>query len=423
MKYQDYLEQRKALTNEIQAMIDDGDLGEEYTAKCDEVTALDEKWDAIAQAQADLDALNDNQRMVDVKTAKGVSTENVVPVAAVDLTAAQAQNDDPASLFASQEYVNAWAKSMMGKKLTDNEQALVQRVNAYTHTTENTGIVIPETVASGIWDMIEEMYPLWADVQKTYVKGNYTVPISSSSSDAAWYDESTETADGEEHFRELTLTGCELSRAITVSWKLREMAVADFIPYIQKKLAQKMGAALGYGVSNGKGQPGALDTFKPEPKGIVTALKAEVDTPQVVEYDPDNGVSYADLTVQRSKVTVGTNALAYYAKPSTVWTQLANVKDQNGRPIMIADPANGGVNRIFGIPVKEDDSMTEGEILLGAPSVGYLSNVNKDMSILPEEHVKARKVDYCAYAIVDGGVLSTKAFGLLKAGASGATGN
>jgi HK97 family phage major capsid protein len=83
---------------------------------------------------------------------------------------------------------------------------------------------------------------------------------------------------------------------------------------------------------------------------------------------------------------------------------------------MIADPINGGVQRIFGIPVKEDDSITEGEVLLGAPSVGYLANVNKEMSIMSEEHVKPRTVDYCAYAIVDGGVLSAKAFALLKQG-------
>lgn len=83
---------------------------------------------------------------------------------------------------------------------------------------------------------------------------------------------------------------------------------------------------------------------------------------------------------------------------------------------MIADPVNGGVNRIFGIPVKEDDSLAAGEIILGAPGVGYIANVNKDISIVTEEHAKPRTVDYCSYAIVDGGVLSTKAFALLKQG-------
>jgi hypothetical protein len=36
------------------------------------------------------------------------------------------------------------------------------------------------------------------------------------------------------------------------------------------------------------------------------------------------------------------------------------------------------------------------------------------MSLATEEHVKARTVDYAAYTIVDGGLLDTKAFALIK---------
>lgn len=416
MKYQEYLDMRHGLIDALQDMIENGASDEEYNAKKAEVEALDAKWDEICQRQADLNALSDSQSAVNVQAVKGVDVQNAVPAAQVSFAPVAAEADTPEALFKSDAYVTAWAKSMMGANLTDEEKNVIQMVNAYTHTTENTGIVIPETVASGIWDMVEEQYPLWADAQKTYVKGSYSVPIADASTDAAWYDEETPTADGTETFRKLTLNGCELARAITVSWKLREMSIADFIPYIQRRLARKIGAALGYGVANGKGQPGQSDTFKPEPLGITTALKAETSTPQVVDYDATDGITYGDLTTARSKVTIGTNALAFYANASTIWTLLANIKDNNGRPIMIADPINGGVQRIFGIPVKEDDSITEGEVLLGAPSVGYLANVNKEMSIMSEEHVKARTVDYCAYAIVDGGVLSTKAFALLKQG-------
>ena len=422
MRYKDYLDQRHELMDQLQSLIDSGASEEDYNAKKAEIEALDQKWEAICQRQADLNALNDAQKTINVQALAGADTRDVVPVASTSNAPAAARTDDPAELFRSDAYVNAWAKVMMGGQLTADEQSIVRMVNDYTHTTANTGIVIPETVASGIWDMVEEMYPLWADAQKTYVKGTYTVPISAASTEAKWYDEATATEDGTETFRQLTLTGCELSRAITVSWKLREMAIADFIPFIQRKLAQKMGAALGYGVAKGKGQPGTGDTFKPEPKGIITELKAETSTPQVVTYTAADGVTYSNLTALRAKVTVGTNNLAFYAKSSTIWAQLANVKGEDGHPIMISDPANGGVNRIFGIPVKEDDSIDDGEILLGAPGVGYIANVNKEVGILSEEHVKERTVDYCAYAIVDGGVLSTKAFALLKASVSGSTG-
>lgn len=413
MKRAEYLERRQALMDEAQALIDNGATDEEFTAKKNEVEALDSQWQADCQRQADLNALSDTPAMVDVQTVKGVDIENGKAVAKVNFADISAMQDDDAALFRSDEYVNTWAKVMMGKNLTDSERALVERMNTYTHTTENTGTVIPETVAAGIWDMIEESFPLWNDVQKTYVKGNYTVPISSTSSDAAWYDEATATADGTETFTELALTGCELSRAITVSWKLREMAVADFIPFIQKKIAQKMGKGLGYGVSHGKGKPGVGDTFKPEPNGIVTALKAETSTPQVDTYTAGS-LAYADLAAQRAKIKVGAGELAYYANAKTIWTELATVKDGQNRPILVADPVNGGVTRVFGVVVKEDDSMSDGELLLGAPGVGYIANVNKDLSVLAEEHVKARTVDYCGYAIVDGGVISTKAFSLLE---------
>ena len=93
------------------------------------------------------------------------------------------------------------------------------------------------------------------------------------SSDAMWYDEGTKTDDGKETFKTYKLNGCELSRAITVSWKLREMAVEDFIPYIQRKMAKKMGAAAGYGATHGAGEKAA--SGKPEPMGTVTALSSQ----------------------------------------------------------------------------------------------------------------------------------------------------
>lgn len=418
MKYQEYLDSRQALMDELSALIENGASDEEYNAKKAEIDALDAKWDEVSARMADMNALSENQRTVNVQNLQGVNVRDGIATAQMNF-APQAMRQsvnvlsDDAALFASEEYATAWAKSMMGQSLTADESAIVAKVNAYTHTTENTGIVIPETVAAGIWDQVEELYPLWADVQKTYVKGNYTVPISKSNTDAAWYDEATATADAEETFTELALTGCELSRAITVSWKLREMAIADFIPFIQRKLAQKMGAALGYGASHGKGKPGASDSFKPEPTGIITALEAENSTPQVATYTAGS-LGYADLAAARSKISVGQNGLAIYANAKTIWTELAVVLDGDNRPIMVSDPVNGGVSRIFGIVVKEDDSMQDGEILFGAADTGYIANVNKDMSVLSEEHVKARTVDYCAYAIVDGGVITTKAFALLK---------
>lgn len=420
MKYEEYLAQRKALTNEIQTMIDNGNLGEDYTAKCNEVTALDEKWDAISKAQADLNALADSQRTVNIQNMAGVSIKDAEVTATLNL-APQGLSNQQINDASSDLYMTAFAKTLKGESLTNAEADCFRMVNEYTHTTQNTGVVVPESFAQGIWDIVEAEYPLWADVSKTYVNGNASIIKSTGSTDAAWYDEDTVIADGTESFGVLQLNGCELARAITVTYKLKEMAIADFIPFIQRKLAEKMGAGLGYGVSRGQGQPGVGDTFKPEPMGIITALLAEDDTPQVKTYTAGS-LTYAKLTEQRALIKKGSARLAYYVNPKTKWTELANVVDNNGRPIMIADPINGGVMRMFGLPVKEDDSLLDGQILLGNAGQGYVANVNKDITLETENHAKARTTDYCGYAIVDGGVLSTEMFALLNTVTTGTTG-
>lgn len=411
MKYADYKEMYDKLNEELTALIENDASDEEYQAKVAEINALNEKWDVTSQRIADAKALDDNRRDINLENASVQVPQGAKVVDSVNF-APQGSTADEVIDMNSKAYENAWAKMMMGKKLTDAENSAISMVNAAL-TTVNTGAVIPTSVAQGIWDLIEEQHPLWADAQKTYVNGNYNMIVSDVSSDAAWYDEATSTADGSETFRTISLTGCELARNIVVSWKLREMAVEDFIPFIQRKLADKMGKALSYGVAKGQGQPGTGQTFKPEPTGIITALLAETSTPQVRTYTAGS-LAYSDLTAARAKIAYGTSALRIYANSKTIWDELANVKDQNGRPIMVADPINGGVGRIFGIEVKQEDALANGEILFSAPSVGYIANVNKDMSLATEEHVKERTADYCAYAIVDGNVTTTKAHALLK---------
>lgn len=404
MKYEEYINMRNGLMDEANALIDNGDL-EQADAKMADVKALDEKFEKISQARANAQALEDSKKVVNVQD---VQTETFQFGAAV----ATAQEKD---VIASEEYKNAWAKTMMGKQLSDKEAEAFRLVNEAL-TTKNTGVVIPETVAAGIWDLIAEKYTYWNDVQKTYVKGQYTAIIGDESSDAAWYDEATETADGSETFKKLTLNGCELARSITVSFKLKEMAMDEFIPYIQAKLAEKMGKALAYGATHGKGTPSSSESFKAEPLGVVTALEAEASTPQVATYTKGS-LAYKDLTAAIAKIEYGAESLAIYANNQTIWTEIANVMDGNGRPLFVADPiSSNGAGRILGVEIKRDDSMSDGEILISSPSAGYIANINKEISVMTEDHVKARTTDYCAYAIVDGAVITTKAHSLLKLG-------
>jgi len=392
MTREDYLAKRTALMDEAKALIDEG-KNEDAEAKMAEVQQLDTAYSDSARIQANLTALEKE------------------PVAKMTVQDAFGDNAPAVDTFKSEVYKNAWAKKMMGKPLTNDEERAYEMVNSAL-TTATTGAVVPTTVADGIWEQAEEFYPYFADVTKTYVNGVLSIIREDVSSDAAWYDEGTQTADGSETFNLLTLGGCELSRAITVSWKLKEMSVEDFIPYIQRKLAKKMGKAAGWGVTNGRGaNPGG--GAKPEPMGVISALAAESDTPQIVGYAAATGITYSDIVTARSKIKSGYGAgLAIYANSKTIWAQLANVLDDNKRPIF-ASEADGSI-RILGLKVKEDDSLSDGDVLISNASEGYHLNINKDITLDTEDHKKARQTDYIGYAILDGNVTTTKAHALLR---------
>lgn len=361
------------------------------------------QWDAIAQAQANLKALSDEPKVM--------LPDN--PVDSMDgKDGKQDSENELVKAWSSDEYKTAWAKTLMGKPLTTDEQNTYSMVNeAFTHTTENTSIVIPKTVTKGIWEMAAEMFPYFADVTKTYVNGVLSMIQEDSSSDAAWYEENQETEDGKETFKEFLLSGCELARSITVSWKLKEMSIEDFIPYIQRKMARKMGAAAGYGATHGKG---TANKSKPEPVGTVTALLQQEGTPQVVKYKAGTLPTYQNILTARSLISSGySGGLKIYANNKTVWTRLAAIVDTNKRPIFLPDPTGNGQIRILGMVVKEDDSMKDGEILFSNPSDGFHMNINKEMTMMTEDHVKQRKTDYCGYAIMDGNIVTDKAHALL----------
>lgn len=408
MTKEEYLAKRKGLMNEAEKMMGEGKF-EESEAKMNEVKELDNKWEEIKKAKANFEALKGNDEPTQLEN----RTENVKDAQIIGNTEQpKVDNEEDA-------YVNAWAKDMMGQKLTEGEQEVFNNVNSrfnneFTHDTNNTQVLIPETVAAGIWKRAEEQYPLWADVRKLRVKGHLSMIKGNNSALAQWYDEDDVVDTDELTFGTAELTGNELAKAVQVTWKLRKMAISEFVAYIQREIADRMGIALAHGVYEGAGKPGTDETFKPEPYGIKTRLEAEEGTPQIIGY---TDLEYTNLTAAMGGLHSSyVNGAAIYANNATIWSTLANLVDGNGRPMFIADVMSGGVGRIFGRVVKADASIPEGEILFGNPNAGYVANINEDITMYKEEHVRERLTDYMGYAIVDGDVLDNKAFVILQAG-------
>lgn len=400
MNKEKYLKMRAAMLDEAQNLINEGKI-EEAATKRKEIEKLDVDFEEASKEQANLDALNkENEKVADMKN---LSVEEG-GLKAVDKTE---KNN-------AINYEDVFAKVALQRDLNEDEVNLFNQMNpenVYTHNTTNTEVVIPETVIGGIIDTMQELHPILADVIPTRIKGTvkYAKRTAIPAGDADYYDEATATADEENKWGELTLNGKELSKAVTVTWKLQAMAIADFIPFITRELGERMGAAKAKAFVKGKGDA-------KYPQGVVTAIEAEASTPQKVSYKAD-GLTYKDITAAMAKIKSGyVSGAKIYANNATVWGSLANLLDGQGRPLFIPDVTTGGVGRIFGIPVMEEDAMGDGEILIGNMAAGYKENISEDMKLVTENHAKARTTDFVGYEVHDAGVIDEKAFAYLVKG-------
>lgn len=312
------------------------------------------------------------------------------------------------------EYRSAWLNDIAGRKVTEEQRNLISKVNEqyrsdFVHSTENKGVLIPKSVADGIWEKAEQTSSLWADVNKFKVKGILTLVTGEKNKNATWYEESTVVESEELKFGTVELSGYELAKSITVSWKLKTMAINELETYIINELGKRIGAALSYGVYRGKGPKTAQTNSKSEPLGIRTILK------NTNKYYDNAVLSYNVLCQYLGEIPTNySKNTKIYASRRTIWTSLATLTESGGKPLFIADPTNNGIHRLFGIEVKEDAGIKYGEILIGNLKDGYVANIQEDISIYTEDHIKERKTDYMSYAIVDGKPIDENAFVILR---------
>lgn len=406
MNKEEYLKQREALMNDARTAIDKG-KSEDANKAMKSVKDLDAKWDQQTKDQANLAALDDHAPITLAQVAP--ANDNVGVGKSLENTKLNTVAKTQPT------YDKVWAKTLLGHTLNTAEQAVFDKENArlngapFSHQTGNTPTLIPNTVAAGIWKIAEEQYPAFADAKKFNVSGTLTINKHDGivSGDAQWVDENTQADDEQNKFSQLVLKGYELNKVATVSWKMKSMSEEDFISFLTQELGDRLGVALGVAIHQGDG--------KNSPLGIETALKAEKGTPQVATYKDQ--IAYKDITSTMAKIHSSfAGKAAVYANSKTIWNQLANIVDGQGRPLFIASPINGGVGSILGLVVKPDAGVNDGDVLIADVADTVVVNINQALTVATEDHVKGRSTDYGAYAIADAGLLTTKGAALLTAG-------
>lgn len=409
MDKKEYLEKRTGLLNEADKLIVENKI-EDFESKKKEIETLDTDFENSCRAQANLNALKDKRTVADF--------ENRTPQ-----TFRQGERFIQDTKNEEDIYKYAFGKFLLGATLDEKEQEIFDKINldfknatAGTTTSTNNGAVIPTAMMQDIIKKMAEAHPVLNDIQTFDIKGLVSFPTEGENihDEQDFYDETTETKDDEIKTAEISLTGYDLSRGVPVSWRLKKMSIDAFVTYVIDKIAEKLGNALAYAVINGKGVATDSDNWKSQPLGVVTALSSEKDTPRILTYTTSSTSKDLEAKIRGmlAKVKGGYNP-CFYANNTTIWEVLAGIKDDNGRAYFVPDPTSGGVGRMFGRVVKEEDAVADGAVLLGGFSK-YVVNFNERISILSQDYNKKRQTYYSGYGLVDGKPVVNEAFCYLK---------
>lgn len=392
MNKKQYNEQRNALLAEAEGLIAEGKF-EEATAKQETIKELDNKFESITKEMANLNALKE-QGAVDLenKSATDAELQNTIKV--------NEKGDLNSMENAEKLQINAFAKTVMGKELSAQETQAFEMNNMAS--TDNTGVVVPETTMNEIIGLVSEQYPFFGDAKKYNVTGIVQLPKHKAikSGDAKGYKEGISTEVEENEFVRVTLKGVEVAKLIEVTFKLEAMSIPAFMEYLKGELVDRIGAVVGKWVYTGDA------STELEFEGVIKVLET---AKQSEKYS--GAIAFEVVTRAMGKLASQfQNGAAVYVNNSTLWNKLAAIVDTTNRPIFITDASAGGVGRLFGMPVKVDGGCPDGVVVIGKPSNGYAVNTNKALAIDSAKDLKSRSTQFLGHAVMDGKVTDERAF-------------
>lgn len=351
----------------------------DVTALRKEFDELKEKRDAIlAEAEERKQLLDDiaNERI-------GVRVE--YPILRDD-------KKEDVDVFATTEYRNAFAKTLLGMELTGDEK------RAFLHTTENTGAVVPKELQNKIYSTMEEQHPILKDVQ--ILQSGTVIQIVKHTAivagDADVVAEGAAAEDEENTFVDVTLSGKDFKKKIKFSYRLKKMAIPAFENYLVNELAQRIGSAM------------AKDIIAQIKSDLAAANKYNAETPgTLVTKDVLAGLAKLKNV---AKVNI-------YANNATFYGNIAAIEDGKEKLTFINNLQENISAVLLGKAVKEEDALADGEVLFLDPQQ-FIYNVVQGIHVKKMEDEDFNQI-LTGIAIAEGSMTNDKAGALITVGQAG----
>lgn len=310
----------------------------------------------------------------------------------------------------SAEYRSAWLKELAvtndGRRLlgelTPEERA------AFTHTTANSGNVVPDVILNEIIDLMDSRAPIYADSYKTYMEQGFGVPRRTgiTAGDSTGVAEGAANGNDEQNaFDLLPLTGVEIKKHVVLSRKMKFKSIKAFESWLVKELGDRQTVAKEL-------------LCIARLKGSAPAGGSAVAAAGIAAANKNASVARTDAGIRGMLALVKGAEKTVYANSNTIWNILAGIEDGGGHRLFIPsgmdDPTVAG--RIYGAKIKEDPQMADDEFFLIAKDM-LQTNEYDELEIFSTVEAKTANDIKTAYSLTDAGLRDPKgaAFGKFAA--------
>jgi len=379
MTIQEIDERKKELAGAIQDAKTNEEL-EELRKQVEEVNAIvpeeEPKAEEVKEEKVEEPVVVDERELI------RVGSETITPIGNFK----EERKMEKKYTRASEEYRNAWAKTLMGVELNEEEKRAIGDAVGTTATTyvasaantqgiNNVGLFIPTSIILALNERAEQESPIWRDIRKYQVNGNVTVPYLDDADDAKFYVELAPTANEGQEFKALVLTGKELAKNIELTWKADQMTVDGFVNYIIDELYDKMFKAKITAVIYG-------NPSNNEPKGLTNGVTAVTTGATPIDTIANVKAGMSDKAKRGARVYISSavaDAIRYYKN------------GEGNYPYLVGLPAG----------VEEDPFLLNNDIAVGNMK-NYVWNEQEDIRIDRDIDMRKRTAIYGGYQVVDG---------------------
>lgn len=342
---------------------------EEAEAKKKEIDDLTAAFEAERAQKAEENALIDNNTVPEgIRTEQKLGEENTMPKIL-----------DASSV----EYKNGFLKNLLGREMTKLEN------DAFVHTTENTGSVLPTTMLNQIWDLVSQNHVIMGDV--TVYRTGTILTLNKHAAvvqgKAKKVSENAANDDEQNTFVSVTLSGHDFSKSLEISYAEAAMSIDAFEQYLITEISASLGEALADDV-------------------ITNAIEANINSANKIAVTGD--LKIANVLKGFGALKRVTDPVVYCTR-STLYNNLAALEDTAGHLIYQPSATAGVPGTLLGAQVKIEDSVADGVILIGdAKKVVY--NMIQDIMVESDKDVKTHKYIYSGYARGEGVLVDEQAF-------------